>query len=392
MTSDRVAESAQPGVELLFELLRGPHGAVHLGRMLRGIDNGRLVTLREVGVPDAEALAAIDVARSLAHPRLLKPLGVVSTSTTRYLASEYVPGASLLELGTRVRASGLPLRPGVAVRIVKEALLAAEVAQRLLSDTAGLGYARCLFSDTVWIAEFGDVLLTDVNVAPLLAKNPDRDSTKAAAKDLFSAAIELFQLASGKAFSQEVASDLGAHVPRQLAATLGQAFGLQNRAPFPSIHAFVAALDELPQEQQADDNELSEELSRRLGSTIQQRRNKLALLEAGAARQESDDVTRIFQGSASLQDKVDTVRPDAPSAAVSVQAFPKAPRPAANVALQELSADPGASAGFAPNQQERLPRSFWLVAVLLIAVLGAAWWMTSGGGRLPLPGSSTLTH
>jgi hypothetical protein len=405
VSADKLNDSAQPSVELLFELLRGPHGAVHLGRMLRGIDSGRLVTLREVGELDSEARAAMDVARSLAHPRLLKPLGLVSTPTTRYLASEYVPGASLLELGTAVRSSRFPLRPGVAVRIVKEALLAADVAQRLLTDTAGVAYARCLFSDTVWIAEFGDVLLTDVNVAPLLTQNPDKDAAKAAAKDLFAAGIELFQLVSGEAMSQEVVSKLGAYVPTQLAEVLEQALGLQGREPFTDIAGFVAALDDLPQALQASDQDLSDELRRRLGPTLEQRRNKLALLEVGAARQEeSEDMTRVFQASSALQDKADTLRPDAPPDPLSPEALPNPLRAPADVVLnaalpvsvaRALASDPGpvSAPAFASHpRKERLPRSFWLVAMLLIAVLSVAWWATSGSGRWWLPGSFTLTR
>jgi hypothetical protein len=399
VSADR-PEAAQPSVEVLFELLRGPHGAVHLGRMLRGIDSGRLVTLREVGVLDAAALAAIDVARSLAHPRLLKPLGVVSANEARYLASEYVPGASLLELGQAVRQSRFPLRPGVAVRIVIEALRAADVGQRLLNDTAGLSYSRCLFSDTVWIAEFGDVLLTDVNVAPLLAKNPDKDSAKAAAKDLLSAAIELFQLASGEALSQEGTTKLRAYVPLSLAEILEQALGLQGRQPFPAIADFVQALAALPAELQADDQELSDELKRRLGPTLEQRRNKLSLLEIGAAVQESDDVTRIFQASLPTQDKADTIRPDAPPDSVELGPLPKPPKVMRDVALgpeafgmRPVSEAPPPIAKHAPAPTaERLPRSFWLVAMLLLAALSAAWWATSGGGRWWPPGGSSLTH
>ncbi len=427
MSIARAPESLQlANVEVLFELFRGPHGAVHLGRMLKGIDSGRLVTLREVGALDASARAAIDVARSVAHPQLLKPLGVVRSESKHYLASEYVPGASLLELGSSVRASRFPLRPGVAVRIVKDALRAAESAQRLLRDAASLGYARCLFTDTVWIAEFGDVLLTDVNVAPLLANNPDVDANKAAAKDLLSAAIELFQLASGEALTAEVTSKLGAYVPAPLAETLQRAFGVNDKVPFLSIGDFVRALNELPPELQADEHEVSDELKRRLGTVLTQRKAKLSLLEAGAARHEedADDVTRVFN-TASLPTGTlnpDTLRPEATDEA-SAAALPRAPRAAKVENWQDLptrvghigaagaafalrsdrptqpasEATPATSASEPPSDeaapapvskttsaaptQKGLPRAFWLVALALLATISAAWWATSTDTR-----------
>jgi hypothetical protein len=407
MSSERPVDSVQPGVELLFELLRGPHGAVHLGRMLRGIDSGRLVTLREVGALDADAMAAIDVARSLAGPST-----AAQAAGSREHALDALPRQ-------RVRARGVVAR--ARRRRTCLALSSAPWRRRAHREGGTAGgrsgsapaqrhrrfgvlalSSRCLFSDTVWIAEFGDVLLTDVNVAPLLAKNPDRDSARAAAKDLLSAAIELFQLASGEALSQDVASKLGAYVPAHLAETLEQALGLQGRAPFANLGNFVAALDDLPRELQADDHELSEELHRRLGATLEQRRRKLSLLELGASVQESDDVTRIFQASAPLQDKLDTVRPDAPPEGGSSAPLPKAPKAPAELGLHALLASvpsppartkqvSSAPVSVAPPR-ERLPRSFWLVAMLLVAALSAAWWATSRGARLWPPGSFTPTH
>lgn len=421
MMPERSPESLQANVEVLFELYRGPHGAVHLGRMLKGIETGRLVTLREVRDIDPAVRAALDVARSVAHPQLLKPLGLVTTGVTRFLASEYVPGTSLLELGASVRESRFPLRPGVAVRIIKDALRAAEAAQRVLSDAAALGYARCLFADTVWIAEFGDVLLTDVNVAPLLTKNPDLDPAKARAKDLLSAAIELFQLASGEALSEEVTSKLGAYVPAALADVIEQAFGLQGKTPFSTLDDLIRALNELPKDLQADELEVSEELKRRLGTVLTQRKHKLSLLELGAAaKQESDadDVTRVFQAGA-LPELLNptTVRPDgAAEDAVNVS-VPKAPKPlpewhdeptrigvinATGDALRsdrpkapeiaelepteeaaEPESEPPLASEAPPHQTRGVPRSFWVVALALLATLSAVWWARSTDTHTP---------
>lgn len=407
MTPERVPVASLAGCEVLFELFRGPHGVVHLGRMLRGIDSGRLVVLREVAQLDPSVLAAVDLARSLAHPQLLKSLGVVHGAASPYLASEYMPGVSLLELEASVRKSRFPLRPGVAVRIIKDALRAAATTQRLLSDTAALRYTRCLFADTIWIAEFGDVLLTDVSVAPLLGKAPETDPAKAAAKDLLAAAIHLFQLASGEALSAAAAGKLGSYVPERLAETLARALGVDHDAPFASIAEFVEALEQLPNELQANERDAIDEIQRRVGASLTQRRNKLGLLELGAAKQDSEEVTRVFQSFLPPQGTPDTLRPQAPADAPPMLQLPKAPNVAAHNSWQDeptrvdrapawssvlpvpASAPPvPASAPLvpaaAPPEPTRPParshksRVFWLLGLGLLATLSSvAWWVTS---------------
>jgi hypothetical protein len=312
-------EPSQAGCEVLFELFRGPHGAVHLGRMLKGIDSGRFVTLREASELDAPKLLAIDLARSLAHPRLLKLLGVVRSANGQHLASEYVPGTTLLELEASVRAAHFPLRPAVAVRIVKEALRAAEATQELLRDTAGHAYARCLFADTVWIAEFGDVMLTDVVVAALLGKHPESDPSVAATKDLFAIAIQLFQLVTGKVISPGLSGKLAAYVPLPLAEVLERALGFGDSTPYATLGELRQALEELPDEFHVDEREVCEELKRRIGAQLTQRRNKLGLLQAAGSHQDEDDMTRVFRVPAgSLPPRSpnpDTLRPPANGAA-----------------------------------------------------------------------------
>ena len=421
MTAERLPVSSQPGCEVLFELFRGPHGAVHLGRMLRGVDSGRLVVLRELAALDPAVLAAVDLARSLAHPQLLKSLGVVHGASSPFLASEYVPGVSLLELEASVRKSRFPLRPGVAVRIIKDALRAAAVAQRLLSQAAAVGYARCLFVDTVWIAEFGDVLLTDVSVAPLLGKALDKDPTKAPAKDLLAAAIHLFQLASGEALSPGIATKLGSYVPERLAELIGRALGVDQGPRFADIEEFVGALSGLPQELQADERDVSDEVQRRVGASLAQRRNKLGLLELGAAKQDSEEVTRVFRSFLPEKSNPDTVRPQAAPDAPPLPKLPTASAPPvswqeeptrvdrlpAAARLARSSERPSArdrvaskaSVPPAPSNPPReltlvparSPRSrvLWLLGLGLLAALSAAWWATSEHGW---PGASQLLH
>lgn len=423
MTSELAPAPSQAGCEVLFELFHGPHGTVHLGRMLRGVDSGRLVVLRDVAVLDPAVLAAVDLARSLAHPQLLKSLGAVRSASGPHLASEYVPGVSLLELEASVRKSHFPLRPGVAVRILKDALRAAAVTQRLLSDTAALSYTRCLFADTIWIAEFGDVLLTDVAVAPLLSKAPDTDPTKAAAKDLLTAAIHLFQLASGEALTPAVTSKLSSYVPELLANTLARALGVDQSAPFANIEELVQALDQLPRELQAEESDVKDEIQRRVGASLTQRRNKLGLLELGAAKQDSEEVTRVFRSFLPENGSSDTVRPQAAANDAPMPELPKPPKVAGHTSWQDeptrvdkrpaaalargserppageratraaasVPAEPAGAlqAPAARQARSRKSRVLWLAGLGLLATLSVAWWATSA---IHLNGAPTLAR
>jgi hypothetical protein len=79
---------AGPKCEVLFEIFSAELGPVHLGRMLSGNDAGRLVTLRRLPAPPwPELAAATDLARSVAHPKLAKTLGVQRAGDTWYVAS-----------------------------------------------------------------------------------------------------------------------------------------------------------------------------------------------------------------------------------------------------------------------------------------------------------------
>src|SRR3978361_1904555 len=106
----------------MLKLFSGPRGDVHLARFVRGDDTGRFVILREVSEPSASRLSpSVDLARSIAHPKLLKLLGLVRTGGRSYLACEYVPGAALTELRAAVRKLRSPVRAAVAARIVRDA-------------------------------------------------------------------------------------------------------------------------------------------------------------------------------------------------------------------------------------------------------------------------------
>src|SRR5689334_12716124 len=95
-SSDEISRSRTsltPPCSLMLKLFEGQRGPMHLGRLTKGEDAGRFVLLRELAAHEVQGAASeIDLARSIAHPKLLKLLGCVRSEGHTYLASEYVPG------------------------------------------------------------------------------------------------------------------------------------------------------------------------------------------------------------------------------------------------------------------------------------------------------------
>ncbi len=334
--------------ETLFELFSTAHGSASVGRMLKGVDTGRFVLLREARVDlSVQALAAIDVSRSLAHPRFAKLLGAIRTADCHYVASEYIPGVSLFELTLAVRKRSTTINPAVAVHLICDALKCAASAQKSLSSTAGVDYVRCIFPDTIWIAEFGDVLLTEVGVAPHLVRALEESADIAAAKDLMAAAVELFHLASGRVISAETTQKLGEYLPAPLADVLETAMGVKGKTPFATLDEFIAALSGLPEEFTASDEQVCAELARVAGPAMELRRRKLALFERGAASQseEEEDSTKFYRTASPEKRTSNTTRPPPPD-----ESSPTAP-PVSFSALRTSSIP---SFGEAPSDSELL--------------------------------------
>lgn len=250
-----------------------------LGRVLDGPDAGRVVVLREVTRPLADLAASIELARSLAHPRLAKVLGVFYSGACPYLASEYVPGVSLTELNAALRKQRTALEPSTAVRLVRQGLEAAAAAQRLLYAVGGLPYTRCFYPDTIWVAERGQVLISEVNVAPRL--NTDygsRSEDEALARDVLTAGVELVQLISGKALTRETLPTVRDLLPEPLAAMIVRVFRQPEMVTGPEAWAMM--LDSLPSSFIASERQVADELARVLHSILAVRRRNPGVSEA----------------------------------------------------------------------------------------------------------------
>jgi len=243
--------------ELLLKLFTGQRGAVHLGRMLRGDDAGRFVLLREVAETQVAALASdVDIARSIAHPKLLKLLGVLRSEGDAYLASEYVPGVALTELRDAVRKTSVPIRASVAARIVRDALDASLVASKLLKDAAGIDAVNAFHPDAIWIAEFGETMLS------LVAPEQTGGSIAPSSVGTDSAVGLIMQLATGVSPTQVLAEGVASHFPAALAEALSSALARAARSRAAGEAALLEGLNALPPALLATDEQVKLELQR----------------------------------------------------------------------------------------------------------------------------------
>jgi len=306
----------EPQSDVLFEMFNGALGSVHLARLLKGPDAGRLVTLRKLPLTQSEALtAAVDLARSVAHPKLIKVLGVVEEQNARYLASEHISGVTLFELGRTASNRQLPVLPSVAVRIILDALSAAEAARGLLTETLHSSVVRCLYPECLWIADFGETFLAEVLVAPLLGRKPSdaSDTTKAGSlnADVRSAALELVRMVcAGLSPDDPLETDLSL-LPEELQEALLPALGHGSMVGYASPQDFRAALSALDESLIASEDQVAAELRRLMGTVLTVRRQKLDMLERGASAEEPEDQgdeTKFFRLALKTEQRV-TARP-----------------------------------------------------------------------------------
>jgi hypothetical protein len=259
------------------------------------------------------------LARSIAHPSLAKLLGQIRCGNTWYLASEQISGVTLFELGRAVTERRSPLDVAVATRIVLGALKAADVAQRLLAETANITGIRCLYPESIWIAEFGEVFLSELLVAPMLADAAAEASPPSvpppplspASADARAAALELLRLICEEATTNDPGLANGSDLPPQLRALL---FDDQSRGTLKSYETladFIDALSALPKQFLATDQQVSEELKLVMGQVMERRRQKLEMLERFSLQPKEDDATRVFR-VAVKNDEVDTSPPPTP--------------------------------------------------------------------------------
>jgi hypothetical protein len=267
--------------------------------MLRGTELGRLVFLRQV--PDqhpANVRANIDMARCVAHPSLLKVVGRVETPQTTFIASEYISGVALMELLENAMARGQRIDTQVAVRIIRDALLAAAQAKTLLRENTGSLVSRCIFPDTVWIAEFGETMLTEVGVAASLVEDDTEQSTNTQDDeiddDVAAAGAELLKLLTNQPLEE---AEMTLPLSGKLASIVARAVNPRASNRFKTAQEMADAMSALPPHQMATERIVGNAVETLMASVLAVRHPRRLMSVASPQRPGGQDATSVFQGS-----------------------------------------------------------------------------------------------
>lgn len=322
----------------LFELFRGGAGSVQLGRLHDGRDTPRLVALRRLAnLPTRELESATSRAQRLSHPRMAQVLGTYQHEDIWYVASEYVPGVTLFELGQTAVRQRMPIAAPVAVRIVLEALVVTAETERLLGEGAT---ARCLYPESLWIADSGELFLSEMLVAPVLARTTTGASyvavtpgMSAPASDVRAAAVELARLACARLMNGNPASWQTRELPSELSELLARAIVGGPGCETPA--AFAIGLSGLEPRLVASREAVQAEIERLMGPERRRRREQL---EAHQQQTADVDTTRVFRVAPGV------AIPDAANASITV-------RPPAASAAQRLASANAITARPPPKPQ-----------------------------------------
>jgi hypothetical protein len=160
--------------EFLKEISRGPLGSVWLGRIARGHETGRLVTVRRVPLADLSTSerdaikAAAHFSTTLVHPSLVKVLRAYEQGGEFLVVAEHIEGVHLGVLRRLAADADQPLPPVAAVRIVLDILRASAGARAQMATGR---QRRLVYMDGALVACFGETLLGDVGVLSELANS-----------------------------------------------------------------------------------------------------------------------------------------------------------------------------------------------------------------------------
>ena len=168
--------------ELVTELGRGPFGPLFAARVATGGEEGRLVAVRRIPIercarPEVERLVeTARTARRVRHPKLAAVLDVVDTNPEIAVVGEYFEGRSLSSLQRLAFDKRSPLPPAVALRIGLEVLhglrAVRETWKAIAPPGAGEPPRGGLSPDNVFVAAFGDVLLSEIGVFSVASTLP----------------------------------------------------------------------------------------------------------------------------------------------------------------------------------------------------------------------------
>jgi serine/threonine-protein kinase len=220
----------------------------------------------------------LERATTIAHPRLLKLLGSTRIGREAYLVSEYVDGLSVASLTQALQAAETSVVPEVALRIALDALLAVSALREELRRFGVKQVERCLYPDSIWVACFGETLLSDAGLAHELFRRAAQPSQRAfhvpeeaqtgasdERSDVFAAGAVLWELLSGRRLPPE--QEFQAlprfdqvepmlQCPPELLALVERALNLDPELRFQNADELVSAIRSLPTNWIASDAEV----------------------------------------------------------------------------------------------------------------------------------------
>ncbi len=339
----------------LFELFRGGTGAVQLGRLHEGKDAPRLVALRRLAnLPTRELESATNRAQAVTHPRLARVLGTYQHEDAWYIASEYISGVTLFELGQTAVRKRTPLAAPVAVRIVLDALkVTAEAVQLLEESTIS---ARALYPESLWISDSGELFLSELLVAPVLARTTTGASyvavtagMSAPASDVRAAAVELARLACARLMNGNPASWQTPELPDELSQLLARAVSGGVDSPT----AFANALSALDPGLIAGRDAVEKEVERLMGAERLRRREQLETFREQVVEADTTRVFRVAPTTPGVPDFAKASNSSPPDLAAARRARsstvpPPKPRPAAPQTAQPTPTIPASPLTPAP--------------------------------------------
>ena len=321
----------------MSDLFTGPTGSLKLARLLGGKEAGRLALVRHVPEGETPELTRrVTRAQSISHPRFAKTLGLVSSNGATYIASEYMPAVTLFELRQAASAQGKTLPLSVAVRIVREALSAAGAARKLFSAGGKDDCGRVLFSDTIWVAEFGEVFLTEVGFASLLYDSPSRagvPSRPGSDVDALAGLVELRDMLSVHPGTDRALSTLAKDVTAGIARLLTLTLHPESKTKVQSLDAVGRALAAMPGTDSANEADVQRAVQELMRPVLERRQGKIPTGERVTTHAEGDEeATRMFDASGLMRaTEQETVRP-----AASAAASDEAPRSSPGLAPAKL--------------------------------------------------------
>jgi hypothetical protein len=325
--SGQANRSRLPECQLLSDLLVGPTGSLQLARLLGGKEAGRIALVRHVPEGSTPELTRrVARAQSISHPRFAKTLGLVSSNGATYIASEYMPAVTLYELRQAASAQGKTLPLSIAVRVVREALSAAAAARKLFSDGGKDDCGRILFSDTIWVAEFGEVFITEVGFASLLYDSPSRagvPNRPGSDVDALAGLVELRDMLSLYPGTDRALGSLAKDVTAGIARLLTLTLHPDSKTKVQSLDAVGRALAAMPGTDSATEADVQRSVQDLMRSVLERRQGQIPTGERVTTHAEGDEeATRMFDAGRLMRaTEQETVRP-----AANPEAHEEAPR------------------------------------------------------------------